>query len=250
MTQTDAPTERVRVRRRRPSSTRTTQRRRPAFWIGCGLIAAGLAVLGWVAWQFWGTNWVSHQRQGDVREALADGWGQGSDVVRTDFGNASAIVHIPRFGKDYAVPVLEGDSPEVLAAGIGHVPDTAKAGAEGNYVLAAHRVTHGEPFAKFPELKAGDKVIVETRTATYTYVLDNGGTDLIIPLTQTWVLDSLPTNPRAGGVSAPPTIDGKPNDHVITLFTCSEIFHTDNRSVTFGHLVDVQATGEVRADAR
>ena len=243
MTQTDEPIAEsgadgpVRRRRSRPSTGKGGKRaaptgRRISFWVGCGLIAAGLAVLAWVAWQFWGTNWQSGRRHTQVEHALQSGWNDGQDVVRTDFGNASAILHVPRFGKDFSVPVLEGSSPEVLAAGVGHMADTAQAGAEGNYVLAGHRVTHGEPFAKFPSLRPGDKIVVETRATTYTYVLDTGGEDLIIPFTQTWVLDAKPVNPH-GGVQ-PPADAGK---SLITLVTCSEIFHTDNRSVVFGHLV-------------
>ncbi|WGX98434.1 class E sortase [Nocardioides sp. L-11A] len=261
MTQTDAPDSsdpgpdasaagdtttpsRVRRRRSRPgdgssgSSGQTAPaRRRVTFWLGCGLIAAGLAVLGWVAWQFWGTNWQSQQRQGEVRRALESGWGDGQDVVRTEFGNATAIVRIPRFGKDFSVPVLEGSSDEVLAAGVGHMEDT-EAGAVGNYVLAGHRVTHGEPFADLPSLRPGDEVIVQTRAATYTYVLDTGGEDLIVPFTQTWVLDDKPVNP-SGGTQPPADI----GDQLITLVTCSEIFHTDNRSVVFGHLVTSTPAG-------
>lgn len=246
-----AETERVRRRRSRPAGSGSTDgtdgkpavstRRRVSFWLGCGLIAAGLAVLAWVAWQFWGTNWLSDRKQGEVRSSLRDGWADGQDVVRTDFGNASAILVIPRFGKDYEVPVLEGSTDEVLAAGVGHMEDTAEAGAEGNYALAGHRVTHGEPFADFPHLEAGDEIFVETRAATYTYVLDSGGEDLIIPFTQTWVLDPSPANPDEGP-EPPAEIDGKPNTHIITLLTCSEIFHTDNRSVVFGHLVETAPT--------
>lgn len=253
MSKVDAPedavgSERVRRRRSRPGKGSAadgkppvTRRRRISFWLGCGLIAAGLAVLAWVAWQFWGTNWLSDRKQGEVSSSLRDGWADGQDVVRTDFGNASAIVRIPRFGKDYEVPVLEGSTDEVLAAGIGHMEDTAGAGEAGNYALAGHRVTHGEPFADFPELRPGDKVFVDTRAATYTYVIDTGGEDLIIPFTQTWVLDSSPDNPD-GGTEPPAEIDGKPNTHLLTLLTCSEIFHTDNRSVVFGHLVETSAT--------
>ncbi len=233
-----APAAPQRVRRRRPRDHRKnaalTQGRRVSFWVGCGLIAAGVAVLAWVAWQFWGTNWQSERRHVQAREALFDGWGDGQDVVRTEFGNATAILHIPRFGKDYAVPVLEGSTDEVLAAGVGHMDDTAEAGQAGNYVLAGHRVTHGEPFAELPDLEPGDEIIVETRAATYTYVLDTGGTDLILPFTQTWVLDPQPVNPRQGGVQPQP----EAGDHLLTLITCSEIFHTDNRSVVFGHLVE------------
>lgn len=240
---------RVRRRRSRPGNgsggaaekAPVSTGRRVSFWLGCGLIAAGLAVLAWVAWQFWGTNWVSERRQGEVAGSLRDGWADGQDVVRTDFGNASAILVIPRFGKDFEVPVLEGSSDEVLAAGVGHMEDTADAGAEGNYVLAGHRVTHGEPFADFPSLEPGDEVFVMTRAATYTYVLDSGGEDLIIPFTKTWVLDPKPVNPD-GGTQPPDTIDGDPNTHILTLLTCSEIFHTDNRSVVFGHLVESAPT--------
>lgn len=245
-TAADEPVSPVRERRRRsrPSNEGAppvTKRRRLSFWTGCGLILAGLAVLAWVAWQFWGTNWQSERRQGEVRRALLDGWGEGNEVVRTDFGNASAILRIPRFGKDFAVPVLEGASDEVLAAGVGHMEDT-EAGQEGNYVLAGHRVTHGEPFADLPDLEPGDEIIVETRSATYTYELDTGGKQLIIPFTQTWVLDERPVNPREGGVQPPDEVDGQPNDHILTLVTCSEIFHTDNRSVVFGHLVESSRT--------
>lgn len=238
-------TERVRRRRRRADGgspvEAPSRKRRISFWIGCGLIAAGLAVLAWVAWQFWGTNWQSERRQGEVRSALQDGWADGQDVVRTDFGNASALLRIPRFGKDFEVPVLEGSTDKVLASGVGHMENTAEAGGQGNYALAGHRVTHGEPFAEFPSLRAGDKVFVVTRAATYEYVLDTGGEDLIIPFTQVWPLDGKPVNPEEGGVQPPATIDGEPNDHVLTLLTCSEIFHTDNRSIVFGHLVETTA---------
>lgn len=226
--------ERRRVRR---SAPRQRQSRRPHVLtvVGVGMVVAGLAVLGWLAWQFWGTNWLADRHQAEVRTSLEDGWASGQDSVRTDFGLATAILHIPALGKDYAVPVLEGSSDEVLASGVGHMEDTADAGQQGNYVLAGHRITHGEPFADLAELEPGDEVIVETRTATYTYVLDTGGDDLVVPFTASWVLDRFPENPD-GGVQPP----GDVGDHLITLLTCSEIFHTDNRWVAFGHLVETE----------
>jgi len=225
--------DRQRVRRRRPQKKRS----RWLTFTGYGMILAGLAVLAWVAWQFWGTNWVSERRQEEVADQLHEGWADGSDSVRTDFGRASAILHVPRWGDDYAIPVLEGSTDEVLAAGIGHIEDTADPGEVGNYALAAHRVTHGEPFADFPELEEGDLVYVETRTATYTYVLDFGGTDLEVPFTDDWVLQPFPQNPD-GGVQPP----GDVGDRLITLLTCAEIFHTEQRSVVFGHLIRTKHT--------
>lgn len=225
--------ERQRVRRRRPQ--KRPERTRWLTIAGYGMIVAGLAVLAWVAWQFWGTNWVSDRRQDEVAEALQGGWADGDDTVRTDFGRAEAILHVPRWGDDYAVPVLAGSTDEVLAAGIGHMDDTADPGEIGNYVLAAHRVTHGEPFADFPELEDGDLVYVETRTATYTYQLDFAGTDLEVPFTEDWVIQPFPQNPD-GGVQPPADVGRR----LITLLTCAEIFHTEQRSVVFGHLVATQ----------
>ena len=70
------------------------------------------------------------------------------------------------------VPVLEGTTDDVLAAGYGHFADTAEPGRVGNYALAAHRITHGEPLRRMPDLEVGDEVVVETRDATYTYRAD------------------------------------------------------------------------------
>ncbi|MEQ6901090.1 class E sortase [Nocardioides sp. YIM 152588] len=205
--------------------------------LGLVMILVGLAILGWLGWQIWGTNWESARKQDEVTQNLERAWQDGEDTATTDFGDASAILRVPRFGDDFAVPVLEGSTDEVLAAGIGHVEGTGEAGRAGNYVLAAHRVTHGQPFADFPELRDGDRVIVQTRKATFTYELDLGGTDLILPFTDTWVLDPYPDNPGDGPT---PTADSR---RLITLITCSELFHTDNRSIVFGHLVDRTPAG-------
>ena len=46
------------------------------------------------------------------------------------------------------------------------------------------------------------------------------------------MIDTLPKNPH-GGVAAGP----EPGQKLITLTTCAELFHTDNRMIAFGHLV-------------
>jgi len=211
--------------------------RRITFWIGIGLILAGLGLLGYVAWQFWGTNWVSKRHQREITSALQKDWeaGQGKKPQFVPKGQASALIRIPRFGKKYVVPVLEGVSQDVLAKGFGHFEETADPGAVGNYALAGHRVTHGEPLRHMPDLRPGDEVIVETVDATYTYVLDTNPNDLVISFTGTWVLDPLPHNPEPGGPE-PEQVQGQ---RLITLTTCSEIFHTDNRMIAFGHLITV-----------
>jgi sortase A len=221
--------------------------RRVTFWVGVGLILAGLGLLGYVAWQFWGTNWVSKRHQREITSSLQHEW-QSGHAKKPKFvptGQASALIRIPRFGKKYVVPVLEGVTPDVLAKGFGHFEDTADPGEVGNYALAAHRGTHGEPLRHMPDLRPGDEILVETVSATYTYVLDTDPNDLVIPFPGVWVLDPLPHNPRPGGPE-PAQTRGQP---LITLTTCSEIFHTDNRMIAFGHLVAVTTKPPVKAAA-
>ena len=68
--------------------------------------------------------------------------------------------------------------------------------------------------------------------AIYTYELDTNPNDLIVTFEDIWVVDPLPTNPDGGVEPAQ-----RPGQKLITLTTCSELFHTDNRMIAFGHLV-------------
>ncbi len=223
-------------------SERRSRGRRLALWIGSLMIVAGLALLGYVAWQFWGTNWVAHRDQRQITTTLQRQWETKGVKLSPKYvptGQASALVRIPKFGKKYVVPVLEGVTDEVLAKGYGHFTKTADPGEKGNYALAAHRVTHGEPLRRMPELRPGDKVIIETVDTTFVYELDTNPNALVIPFTGVWVLDPLPKNPRPGGAQ-PAQQKGQ---RLITLTTCSELFHTDNRMIAFGHLVKKMRKG-------
>lgn len=229
-----------------PTGPGGTQRRKRgvSFWLGLMLVLGGLGMLGYVAWQMYGTNIVSRQTQERLVQDLEQEWsvapgttveGKPAEPADVPLGNASALIRIPAFGDDYVVPVLEGIGEEELSSGYGHFPDSADPGERGNYALAAHRVTHGEPLRDMPELRPGDEVVVETRKAVYTYVLDTNPNDLIVTFEDIWVVDPLPTNP-GGGVQP----EQRPGQKLITLTTCSELFHTDNRMIAFGHLVDTE----------
>ncbi len=222
---------------------RRTSGRGASFWVGLVLVLAGLGMLGYVAWQMYGTNIVSRQTQERLVEDLEQQWAEPTRTFEADeqtvtagevpLGDASALVRIPAFGDDYVVPVVEGISDEDLTKGYGHFPDSADPGERGNYALAAHRITHGEPLRDMPELRPGDEVIVETRDAVHTYELTTNPNDLVVTFKDIWVVDPLPTNPGGG-----PQPDQKPGQKLITLTTCSELFHTDNRMISFGRLVD------------
>ena len=227
---------------------------------------AGLSLLAYVAWQLWGTNWVSKRAQKEIVSDLQEDWAA-QDYQQPEFGKASALIRIPAFGKKYVVPVLEGTTQEILAKGFGHFTETAQPGPQdgrpGNYALAGHRITHGEPLRKMPELRPGDLVVVETFDHIFTYKLDTNPNDLIVDFSKTWVLNTFPENPDGGvsavkGKDAPDKVclaakesrDGQGTkiscdikdmyQHVLTLTTCSELFHTDNRMIAFSHLIMVE----------
>jgi sortase A len=217
----------------RPPAT-PRRRRGAAFPVGVLLVLAGLGLLGHVAWQLFGTNVVAHHRQQQIVDRTERLWSAtaGGPDRAGDPGRAQALVRIPSFGRDYVVPVQEGTSPAVLAEGFGHFTGTAAPGGVGNYAIAGHRVTHGEPLRHMPSLRPGDTVLVQTRTRTFRYRLDTDPEHLVVPFDDVWVIDPLPRNPDGGVEPAQ-----RSGQRLITLTTCSELFHTDNRMIVFGHLV-------------
>lgn len=145
---------------------------------------------------------------------------------------AYAILTIPRLG--LRVPVAEGISePNVLNNGYaGHYPDTAQPGQAGNFALAGHRNTHGEPFRYINRLREGDRIEVETRTAGYTYVVDR----------------TLPqTAPRDGGVIRKiprslvhPRYGYSDPGYYLTLTTCTPEYTSKYRLVVWGKLASMR----------
>lgn len=221
-------------------------RRRWVTWGGVALLAAGLVMLGYVAWQLYGTNYLSRQEQAKAVEEVRESWAQPAKPAAQardtgPEGMATALIRIPRFGRDYEMPVFEGTSDEVLAKGFGRFDQAARPGERGNYALAAHRVTHGEPLRDMPKLRPGDVVEVETRSAVYVYRLATNPNDLVVTFEDVWVVDERPDNPEPGGEEPP--------DHprLITLTTCAELFNTDKRMIVFGRLVQTRDKAESAA---
>jgi sortase A len=97
-------------------------------------------------------------------------------------------------------------------------------GQVGNFAVAGHRVTHGQPFARLLDLNRGDKIVVETRTAIYSYVLDVAPRNLTVKSSDGWLLDPVPGKNTA------------PTKALLTLTTCQDLFRSQDRSVATGHL--------------
>jgi sortase A len=218
---------------RRPRPKRSAS---PLTVLGIMLLVIGMACLGWVAFQYFGTNVVSERAFEVESQQLRHKWNeekksdpakkiQASDIP----GEAIALLRIPAFGSDYEIPILNGTNLAFLSKGVGHYSSTAQPGQIGNFAIAGHRVTHGQPFSRLLELEKGDQVIVETRDAIYTYVLDDSPRQLTVSDTDTWVIDPVPGQP-----------DAKPTQALITLTTCQDLFRSPDRSIGFGHLESTQ----------
>jgi sortase A len=210
-----------------------TKRRWQLTIVGIALLLVGLSCLGWVAYQYVGTNLIAQQSFKTEANRLRAQWAQ---QQRTDPqgiqqssprpGDAIGLLKMPALGDAYQVPILNGTELAVLAKGVGHYASTAQAGQIGNFALAGYRVTHGQPFAQLLKLNSRDEIIVETRDAIFTYVVDEPPKQLTVKDTDTWVIDPVPGKPEL-----------KPTQALITLTTCPDLFHSSKRSVGFGHLV-------------
>ncbi|MFC1444013.1 class E sortase [Streptacidiphilus sp. N1-10] len=160
--------------------------------------------------------------------------GSGIDSMSRDL-SAFAVLRIPSLGVVF--PVAEGvDKYAVLNHGyIGHYPGTAMPGQPGNFAVAGHRNTHGEPFRHLERLSVGDSVIVETEGWTYFYRIDS-----ILPETSQSDVDTIAAVPHSSlhpGSRYGYTVPGR----YLTLTTCTPAFTSLFRMIAWGHLVGQQA---------
>lgn len=217
---------------------REHRRSRSLTRIGCGLVVVGGAVLGYVGWELYATTWLAQRDHGRAVEATERAWSTGarssaSTEDRELADDVVALIRIPALGEKYVVPAYHGTDDETLERGFGIFGDSPGPGAQGNFALGGHRITHGEPLRNMPSLEAGDAVIVETADATYRYVLDTDGDSRTVGTDATWVTEADPIDPE----TRRPVADVVGSTRLLTLVTCAEIFHTDDRLVAFGHLV-------------
>ncbi|MGW2820002.1 class E sortase [Streptomyces sp. NPDC001443] len=142
-------------------------------------------------------------------------------------GAPFAIMYIPRLGFTWNKPVLEGTSTATLKKGLGHYAGTARLGQTGNFSVAGHRRTYGDPFKDFPRLRRGDAVVLTDGTTWFTYRIDKGpyktvptDVEVIAPV------------PRKSGY----TRAGR----YLTLTTCDPEWGHSHRLIVWAHLDSTQ----------
>ena len=209
--------------------------------VGELLITAGLVLLLFVAYQLVWTNVEAQRRTDAVAGDVRDAWQRppttttGTQVVALKKGKGFAFLHIPRLGRKWSVPVIQGVSLPDLSKGVGHYPKTALPGEVGNFAVAGHRATNGEPFAYLDKVHQGDVVVAETQDSWFTYVVDR--TKIVSP-TSVWVLDPVPGHPGA-----------TPSEPLLTLTTCNPRWASYERLIVFGHLTETRSKAEGPPDA-
>lgn len=201
-------------------------RRRLLTVLGVLLVAAGLSFVGVYYWDAYVDPVIDVKLAAQQVDEVKKQWAQGKKPSSKIPGHAVALIRIPEFGPKFEVAVVTGTTPYSLSVGVGWFDHTAAPGQVGNFAVAGHRGASG-PFVPLLDLKPGSRVIVETRDATFVYALTNAPKDLTVDKYQTWVIDPVPGKPEA-----------KPTDKLITLVTCRNFFHSPERSVAFGELVE------------
>ncbi|MFH8344863.1 class E sortase [Streptomyces sp. NPDC018045] len=155
---------------------------------------------------------------------------------RYENGTSFAVMYIPRFGADWSKPVLEGTGTGVLKKGLGHYDRTARLGETGNFAVAGHRRTYGDPFKDFPELRPGDAVVLTDGTTWFTYRIDRPPYTTLP--TDTGVIDPVP---RKSGYNGP--------GRYLTLTTCEPEWGHSHRLIAWAHLDSTQPVERGRPSA-
>jgi sortase A len=209
--------------------------RRALSVLGELLITLGVVLALFLAYQLFWTNVSADGLADEARAQVQESWTtRPANVPPVQApppaqGEAFALAYVPRLRDSiWATPVVQGVTFQDLARGLGHYPSTAMPGEVGNFALAGHRATNGEPLRDVDRLQAGDLLVVETADQWFTYRLDR---DQIVLPSDVWVLDPVPGDPGA-----------TPTQAVVTLTTCHPRWGSEQRWVWWGTLVE--ATGK------
>ncbi|GAA1959254.1 class E sortase [Catenulispora subtropica] len=214
--------------------------------VGEFLITLGVVLFLFCAYQLFYTNVVADDAMRTEVSDLHEQWAAQSPAPRSAAprtpgpfdsadseghpGAAFAILHIPRLG-DRSIPVLQGTGLDLLSRGVGHYKDSVMPGQVGNFAIAGHRKTHGEPFRYLDQMRSGDLIVVETADTWFTYRADRD--PFIVDPTDLAVVGPVPDQPGR-----------KPTQALITLTTCNPWWASTQRMIVTGTLVSRQPRAE------
>jgi sortase A len=159
------------------------------------LLAAGVLVLLFVAFQLWGTGLFEAHDQSALRSELTKALPQGATdraariaahPAKTKAasgppavappasapvdGQPIGTIQIPNIGLDQVV--VEGVGTTQLEMGPGHYPGTPLPGEQGNVAIAGHRTTYAHPFYDLNEVTPGNTIVLTTAQGIFVYTAD------------------------------------------------------------------------------
>jgi sortase A len=179
-----------------------------ALLVAC--VLAGVSLVAYTGYQVWDP--LAGHRQHQEAGRLIHEWQQ--PAVRRPTGKLHlvtgkpfAFIQVPAFGPHWRFTIVEGTSLAQLSTGPGHVTGTQRPGQRGNFAVAAHDITAGNPFLHLKRLRRGDAVIITTRYAVYRYLVKY---QKVVRYTDSAVLDPVPGRPGK-----------RPHKRLITLITCT-----------------------------
>lgn len=210
--------------------------------VGEVFISLGVLMLLFVTYQLWWTNIRAEQIAGKETNRIQDEWARGDRKPGVFApGQGFAIMHIPKL--DVVVPIAEGiDKEKVLDRGMlghygeGRLKTAMPSDEQGNFSVAGHRNTHGEPFRYINKLEPGDPIVVETQDAYYTYEMAG-----ILPQTAPSNISVIEPVPVGSGFQGP--------GRYLTMTTCTPEFTSTYRLIVWGKMVDERPRSQGKPDA-
>jgi sortase A len=223
--------------------------------VGKTLIAIGLLLFGFVAYQLWGTGIETARAQNSLENEFEDllagtpptteapvdtaplettpsdtipAIEPSEPVSATSLppvaeGDPIARIELPRIGVDKIV--VAGVDKNDLKKGPGHYPETPLPGQLGNSAIAGHRTTFGQPFFDVDKLEIGDEIVVTTLAGRYVYRVT--GQEIVSPSDYQVIATTDPTVAT------------------LTLTSCHPKYTARERIIIFSELDPSASTGPV-----
>ena len=153
-------------------------------FLGRTMIVAGLLLLSFVAYQLWGTGIVEGRSQTAIAKQFVK-----PQPIQPQLGGLVGRITIPSIG--VSKYVVAGVRLKDLERGPGLFPGSPMPGQKGNVAIAGHRTTFGAPFSRIDELRGNERIVLESKDGTFTYIVN--GEPKIVLATDTAVAKT--TNP-------------------------------------------------------
>ena len=132
--------------------------------LGRSMIAAGLLLLSFVAYQLWGTGLSEGRAQNTLAAQFVT-----QQPTKPQFGGLVGRISIPSIGLSKFV--VAGVRLSDLKKGPGLFAGSPLPGQLGNVAIAGHRTTYGAPFGRIDEIHDGDVISLESDNGKFTYIV-------------------------------------------------------------------------------